>query len=465
MKRIMENPDPGETARPAPGGLREMLAIALPMVVSQACETVLIFSDRLFLSRLGSVPMSAAMAGGLTSFMLMTFFIGLTGYATALVAQYLGAGKKGHCGLVLSQAVLLALLATPLILAARPLAHGLFAVMDIPAQQLVQQKLYFDILLYGAILVLLRNCLSSFFSGIGQTRVVMFSALTAMLVNVGANYVLIFGHLGFPALGIRGAAYGTLFGSLCGLLVLLAAYLAPTNRREFGVAWPRYDGEVMGKLLRFGYPAGVELFLNLLAFTSMILLFHSHGLATATAVTIVFNWDMVSFVPLLGIQIGVVSLVGRYMGAGRPEIAERVTRSGLKMGWSYSSVILVLFVGFPEQLVAVFRPDGPDLIFAEAAPLAAGMLRLAGLYVLADAMMVVFSGALRGAGDTFWTMCISVGLHWLLLPVLFITLKILQLSPQTAWLALVILFLSFSGVFYLRYRSGKWKTLAVVGER
>ena len=65
---------------------------------------------------------------------------------------------------------------------------------------------------------------------------------------------------------------------------------------------------------------------------------------------------------------------------------------------------------------------------------------LAGLYVLADAMMVVFSGALRGAGDTFWTMCISVGLHWLLLPVLFITLKILQLSPQTAWLALVILF-------------------------
>ena len=77
---------------------------------------------------------------------------------------------------------------------------------------------------------------------------------------------------------------------------------------------------------------------------------------------------------------------------------------------------------------------------------------------------MVFSGALRGAGDTFWTMCISVGLHWLLLPVLFITLKILQLSPQTAWLALVILFLSFSGVFYLRYRSGHWKTLTVVGE-
>jgi MATE family multidrug resistance protein len=447
---------------PSQGGLREMLALSLPMVVSHASETVLVFTDRLFLSRLGPVPMSAAMGGGLTAFMMTTFFLGVIGYTTALAAQYLGAGQKSRCATVLSQAVIIALLAYPLILAARPLAHGLFAFTDVPAEQLESQKLYFDILLGGTILVLLRSCFASFFSGVGRTRVVMLSALTTMLVNVGANYVLIFGRFGLPALGIRGAAYGTIFGSLCGLLILLAAYLAESNRREFDVTFPRLDGKVMRKLLRFGYPAGVELFLNLLAFTAMILIFHSNGLATATAVTIVFSWDMVSFVPLLGIQIGVVSLVGRYMGAGRPEVAERVTLSGLKMGWAYSSVILVLFVGFPEQLVAVFQPVGADPIFAEAAPLATGMLRLAGLYVLADAVMVVFSGALRGAGDTFWTMCISVGLHWLLLPVLLISLKILHLPPQSAWLALVIFFLSFSGVFYLRYRSGKWKTLAVL---
>lgn len=448
---------------PPAGGLREMLAIALPMVVSQACETVLIFTDRLFLAQLGSITMSAAMAGGLTSFMLMTFFIGLTGYTTALVAQYLGAGRKQQCALVLSQASLLAVLATPLILAARPLAHRFFLLMEIPAEQLLQQQLYFDILLYGAPLVLLRASLSGFFSGIGQTRVVMLSALTTMVVNVCANYLLIFGHFGLPAMGIRGAAYGTLLSSLCGLLVLLVAYLRGSNRVAFGVAAAlRYDREVMGKLLRYGSPAGAELFLNLLAFTATIMIFHGHGLVTAAAITIVFNWDMVSFVPLLGIQIGVVSLVGRYMGAGRPDIAERATRSGLKMAWVYSSLILLLFVSFPEQLVAVFQPQQADPIFAEAAPLAAGMLQLAALYVLADAMMVVFSGALRGAGDTFWAMCLSVGLHWLLVPVLLLVLKVLALPPQTAWLALVVFFMSFSGLFYWRYRGGHWKTLAVV---
>ncbi|WP_305043946.1 MATE family efflux transporter [Geoalkalibacter sp.] len=448
------------------GGLREMSAIAMPMVVSQACETLLIFTDRLFLAQLGSTTMSAAMAGGLTSFMLMTFFIGLIGYSTALVAQYLGAGRKELCAFVVTQAALLAILATPVILAAKPLAHWFFSVLEIPAEQRHQQQLYFDILLYGTPLVLLRGSLSGFFSGIGRTRVVMLSAGVAMLVNIGANYLLIFGKLGLPALGIRGAAYGTLLGSLCALLVMLTAYLKGSNRREFEIfASLRLDRAVMGKLLRFGSPSGVELFLNLLAFTLVILIFHGHGLVTATAITIVFNWDMVSFVPLLGIQIGVLSLVGRYMGAGRPDIAERATRSGLKMTLAYSSVILLIFVSIPEVLVAVFEPRHSDAIFVEAAPLAVHMLRLASLYVLADAMMVVFSGALRGAGDTFWAMCLSVCMHWLLVPVLLVFLKVLDVPPQTAWLALIAFFLSFSGLFYWRYRMGKWKSLVVVRDR
>ncbi len=461
----MKQPDSIEPKSLLPGGLREMVAIALPMVVSHGCETVLVFTDRLFLSRLGPVQMSAAMGGGLTSFMMMTFFLGLLGYATALTAQYLGAGRREQCARVVAQALLIAVIAYPLILAGRPLVHEIFAATGIAAEQLVPQTIYFDILLGGTILALLRTCFSSFFSGIGHTRVVMLAAITAMLVNIPANYILIFGKFGAPALGIRGAAYGTIFSSLCALLVLLAIYFGRNVRRQYGVVVAlRFDGAVMGKLLRFGYPAGLEMFLNLVAFTAIILIFHSHGLTTATAITIVFNWDMVSFVPLLGLQIGVISLVGRYMGAGRADIAERAAYSGLKMGWIYSSFILLLFVLLPQQLVGLFQPATPEPVFTAAAPLAVSMLRLAAMYVLADAVVVVFSGTLRGAGDTFWAMCVSVGMHWLLVPVLVLLLKVLNLSPLTAWLALILFFLTFSGIFYLRFRSGKWKRLQVVGE-
>lgn len=443
-----------------------MLAISTPMVVSHACETLLIFIDRLFLSRIGPEPMNAAMAGGLSSFMLMTFFVGLIGYTTALVAQYLGSGRKSQCGAVVTQAMLLVIPASLVVFACRPLVHLLFGLMDIPPEQREQQQLYFNILLYGVPLVLLRTSLAGFFSGIGRTRIVMISAMVAMLVNIGANYVLIFGHFGFPALGLRGAAYGTLFSSSCALLVLLAAYLRRTNRHEFaiGVGWA-LQRTIMGKLLRYGSPAGVEMFLNLLAFTLIVLIFHSHGVVTATAVTIVFNWDLVSFVPLLGLQIGVVSLVGRYMGAGRPEVAERAALSGLKMGWIYSSLILLLFVTMPQQMVGIFAPLKANELFLAAAPLAVDMLRLAALYVLADATIVVFSGTLRGAGDTLWAMGLSVAMHWLMVPIVFVFLKVLNLSPITVWLAFVAFFLISSGLFYLRFRHGHWKTLTLVRDQ
>ncbi|MDP6330010.1 MAG: MATE family efflux transporter, partial [SAR324 cluster bacterium] len=89
-----------------PGGISQLLYIAIPMVVSQACETIMMFTDRLFLSQVSPMHMSASMSGGLTAFMFSTFFIGLTGYATPLVAQYLGSGNKKICGVVIFQALI-----------------------------------------------------------------------------------------------------------------------------------------------------------------------------------------------------------------------------------------------------------------------------------------------------------------------------------------------------------------------
>ncbi|MEI7633481.1 MAG: MATE family efflux transporter [bacterium] len=447
----------------APGGIREMLSIALPMVVSSACDTVMTFTDRLFLARLGPEQMNAAMAGGLTCFMLTTFFIGLTGYTTALAAQYLGAGRKDHCARAVTQSLLVCLAAYPVILACRPLGHAMFAVSGIVPEQLAPQTMFFDILLLGTCVSLARNSLSAFFSGIGRTRIVMLSAMTAMAVNVGANYILVFGKFGCPAMGIRGSACGTILGGICGLLVVASGYFAKRNRIEYKIAGSfRFDRAVMGKLLRYGSPAGLEFFLNLLAFNVLILAFHSQGLAAATAVTIVFNWDMVSFVPLIGVNIGVTSLVGRYMGAGVPDTAHRATMSGLKLAWMYALCALFTFSCFPKPLVEVFHPGGDSGLFETAAPMAVFMLRLVSIYVLADAMNLVFSGALRGAGDTMWAMTISVGLHWALVVIVVVLLRVAGLPVETAWSFLVFVILVFSGIFYLRYRCGKWRTIRMV---
>ena len=445
------------------GGIREMMGIAVPMVVSQACYTVMTFTDRVFLSKLGPEFMNAAMVGGLTVFMMMTFFMGLIGYATAVVAQYLGSGNEENCSVTLTQTVIISFIAFPVIFLCRPLAYRLFDLIGIEPSQLALQKVYLNILICAAVIPLLRWSFSAFFSGVGKTRAVMMSGLTAMTVNVGMNYVLIFGKCGLPAMGIKGAAYGTIIGGISGLAVLFFNYIGGGNLKRFNIVHSlRFDRKVMGTLLRFGYPAGVEFFLNLLALDLIIMIFHSSGAIAATAATIVFNWDMVSFVPLIGVQAGVTSLVGRYMGYGRPDIAEKATKSGFKLGMVYSGVIFILFAGFPGELAGFFAPNTGDGIFAAALPVTIFMIRLASLYVLAEALFVVYIGALRGAGDTLWAMFISVSLHWVIVPVLYVMLKISNTGLESAWKVVVGLFLLFSGFVYLRYKSGNWRKIAMM---
>ena len=447
------------------GGFREMLVIAVPIVVSQSCDTLMVVTDRFFLSKLGAVQMNAVMAGGLSSYLMVCFFTGIIGFSTALIGQYLGAQRKDMCTKTATQSFLLALVAYPLVLWMRPLAYSLFDFLGLSAEQMSYQKGYFDILVYGSILGLWRAVLYSYFSGIGRTRIIMISTLMAMLVNVGVNYIIIFGRLGFPALGIRGAAYGTLLGGFVGLLVLLFAYFGKDNRTAFAVFSSfALRLKVMGKLLRFGTPPGVEQLLNMLAFNSIVLIFQSHSDVSASAASIVFSWDMVSFVPLIGVQIAVTSLVGRYMGALRPDLAEKTAMSGLKLGAIFSFFVFVMFLFFPAMLVDVFSPQTYDAVFEQARPLAIFMVQIAAIYVTVEAAVATFVGVLRGAGDTLFAMVLSTTMHWAMAIAIYVTLNKLDGTPQLAWIISVSTFFVMGLVFYFRFRSGRWKAITMVGK-
>jgi MATE family multidrug resistance protein len=451
------------TVKYIPGGIKELLVIALPMMASNACDTIMTFTDRLFLSKLGASQMNASLGGGMMSFLMTTFFLGLIGYGTALIAQYYGSGQKRNCSVVVTQATIIAFIAYPLILLFAPLARASFRASGIAPEQLGPQTVFFNILVYGAIITLLRGVFSCFLSGIGKTRIVMIASVVSMLVNVGANYILVFGRFGFPALGIRGSAYGTIFGGLCGLLILMVAYFFGKKQQAYCIRESFiFNPDVMWKLFKFGYPAGLEFFLTLAAFTAQISLFQSQGQLVATAATIAYNWDMVAYVPLIGIEIAITSLVGRYMGARKPDTAHASTLSGIKVGFIYSVVMLVLFLAFPIALSNVFRPSVHDKVFADALPLTLFMVRLMAIYVLVESMIVSYCGALRGAGDTFWAMFISVSLHWLMVVVLYVLFNVMHVSAQAAWVFIIIWVMLLSLAFYLRYRSGKWKEIQLV---
>ena len=154
----------------------------------------------------------------------------------------------------------------------------------------------------------------------------------------------------------------------------------------------------------------------------------SYSPSVATAVTITFNYDLVAFIPMLGVGAAVTSLAAQRMGAGDVRGARRATYLGLRVAWSYAGIMVVAFVVGAPVLVRVFS-SGFGAGDEEILPLAQKLLRLAALYTLADATQVVFSGALRGAGDTKWVMIIAVTLHWVMAIGAFILIRILVVPP------------------------------------
>ncbi|MBB6479561.1 MATE family efflux transporter [Spirochaeta isovalerica] len=442
--------------------LKALLTIALPMIISQASETVMMFADRLFLSWLGKAYISAAMSGGLSSFVFMSLFTGTVGYVNALSAQYYGAGEEGHCVRTVTQGVRLSLLFYPLGLLFIPLVGRFFQVSGHSPEQIVLETVYFRILMLGGIFALIRTVFAGFFLGIGKTRTVMFANLAGMLINIPVNYVLIFGKLGFPEMGISGAAIGTLAGSFLISLILLIAFLKHKIYREHHSPqlW-KFNKLIMGKLLRYGMPAGIELFLNVFAFNLFVQMMHSYSADVAAAVTITFNYDMVVFIPMLGLGFAITSLVGQQMGADNPEGALKVSRLAMKVGALYGFSMVLLFLFMAGPLVSVFTGGLSESDGAVVA-LSKSMLRLASIYIIADVVQLVFSGTLRGAGDTKWVMYISVVMHWILAFMAWLMIKVLVLHPLVVWLGFISFIVLLGLSMFLRYKFGPWKEMRII---
>jgi MATE family multidrug resistance protein len=443
--------------------LGHMFAIAAPMVVSQASETLMLFFNRWIVSFLGADHIPASMSGGLTSFVFTSFFTGITGYVNALVAQYYGAQRNERCVQVVSQGFWLTLGFYPLLLLLIPAGHWLFIWAGHSPHQVALEFSYYRILMLGSFIFMSQSVLVGYFVGLGKTRVVMTANLLGILVNLPLNWCLVFGRLGFPRLGIQGAALGTLGGSFFIVSILIVAYLrnASYRTRSRGTsAWvPR--GDLLKKLLRYGLPAGAEMFINVFAFNVFVMLMQSYSGQVATAVTITFNYDLVSFIPMLGVGAATTALVGHRMGAGDPTGARKVAFLGLRLAWGYGALIGIVFVAGAPILVQFFA-GGFTTQDQSILPIARTLLRMAALYTVADAANVVFSGALRGAGDTRWVMIVSGILHWVMASGAFLFIKILSLPPVLVWLFFIAFVFSLCGSMFLRHRGGKWMAIRLV---
>lgn len=444
----------------------DVLRVCLPLVLSMSATTVMEFTDRAFLSNYSIEAISAAVPASITSFLFMAFFGGVGGYVGVFIAQYYGSGAMDRVGRVLWQGIyftifsgiifwLLAIFATT----------PIFNLAGHPVEVRELEEIYFSILCKGGMLHVAMSTLSAFFTGRGITRPVMLITIAAVLINIPLDYALIFGKWGFPELGITGAGIATVSAWGVNVLFLVILIFTERNNKLYGVLSNfAFDYDVFKRLLRFGVPGSLQFTLDILAFTLFVLLVGRIGKIELAATNIVLSINAVAFMPSMGVSQGISVMVGQALGKGKEVAAKRAVWSSIHLLLLYILVIDLLFIFFPEMVLKPFIHAGRDSAsIAAITETGTTLLRIISAYLFLDALYMVFSGVLKGAGDTRFLMW-SVGISSLLFLVLPVYLGITRYSMGIggAWMCvllfIVVLFLLSGG----RYRTGKWQKMLVI---
>lgn len=446
-----------------PGGSRELLGLALPLVVSQSFMTVQVFVDTILLAWHNPDEMAASFPAVMWYWLAFGVLQVTAGYTSTFVAQYTGAGRPHRVGPAVWQGVYFAVAAGLLFLLMVPAAPFLIGLSGHPPAIQPLEVTYLRCLSYAALPMLVMSAVNGFFSGRGRTWTVLGIEAFGTVVNIALALVLIFGRAGFPEMGIEGAGWATVAGSWASALLALGLFLSRTNRAAFdtlgGWAWER---DLFGRLMRYGGPAGMQVFLDVLVFHLFVLLVGRLGEAELGATTLAVRLNMVAFLPMMGLGQAICILVGQRLGGDRPDLAERTTYTGLRWVAGYMTAVAAMYVLVPRALVSLFESDVDPAKFDAIAAIVPNLLLCVAIYSLVDGVNVSFAFALRGAGDTKFVTAATFLLAW---PVMVIPTYVVVsngMSLYWAWGFVTTHIFVMAVCFWLRFRSGRWKSMRVI---
>ena len=449
-----------------PNGYREILILAIPLIISTGSWSFQTFIDRMFLAWYSTESVAAVMPAGMLSFTLLSFFLGAAGYVSTFVAQYKGAGYPHKIGPSLWQGIYLALFGGIIIFSLIPFLSLLFKLANHdPAVQELEVT-YFTILCYGAFPAILANAFAGFKSGLGQTWPVMWINLAVTLFNIIFDYLLIFGKFGFPEMGIKGAAIITALCPVVSVTLYIFLIFNKKNNEKYRViSGFRFDKKLFFRLIRFGIPSGAQFFLDIVAFTLFAIFIGALGKDLLAASNIAFAINSITFMPMIGLGIAVSVLVGQNQGRENPLASTRCVWNAFHMVFTYMSTIAILLFVIPDLFIFPFMasadPSSSEAIRATCRVL----LKFVAIYTLLDSFNILFISALKGAGDTKFIMISNFLLSFLLFIVpSYLVIFHLKKGLYEAW-AIATIYICLLGLnFFLRFLTGKWKKMRVIEE-
>ena len=435
----------------------DVLRLAAPVTLGMLTFTLLSIVDTAMLGRLGAVPLAASGVAGVIYFALVFPISSMSVGTQTLVSRRFGEGNDALCGPILNTAFVLCLIfGIPLVAAAPWLARLLAPISSTDPDVIDAGAVYLHYRFLGSPFMLINFVSRGFFAGIGKTKHQLIGSLFITATNLVLDYILIFGKAGAPAMGIQGAAIASSIALGVGSAYYLSVLVFSGYRARYGVGRrPWFLARWFRPIVRLSSPIVVQRILSNGAWAVFFTLIARIGTVELAAANVIRSIYSLSIMIAIGLGVAAAALLGQNLGASRPERAERMVWTSVRLAVYGMIVVGALFMIVPE---AVFR-----IYTSEAAVLAAGRLplMLLGLVQPFAGIALVLSHALQGAGNTRYVMGVEFVCILLYLPTVYLLGLHTSLGLLGAWTGEYVYWLVLAVAMFWKFRRGTWKTITV----
>lgn len=444
-------------------GVREITVMSGPIILGSLSFAVMEFTDRVMVNMLGTEELAAVGSASIWSYTVSTLLLGIVGCVGTFVAQCIGRNEPHLCARYAWQGLYLSLIAGLISVIFYPLAPYLFGLMGHDAEVTRLELEYFQPRIFSYLPLAFVTTLAVFYQASNYAVVPMVMAIIGTVVNVVLNYMLIFGNWGAPAMGIAGSAWATNASMYLQFILLFAVFLSGPFHRQFNTRGEiAFDRAKIVELVRVGGPSGGMMFLDVANWSIFISFVVGRlGAVPLAANNVALSFMQLSFIPAFALNQGVSAIVGQYIGRRDFERAKARTYTALRMGMVYMVVMGAIFGVFGSDLIAlVFDPEEPLVL-----SLGHQLLIVAAVFQIFDAIVIVMSGALRGAGDTRWMLVVT----FLSAYVVFIPCATVLAFRYTggalgAWVGAAVYIFVLSCFMWWRFRSERWRHINIFSE-
>jgi putative MATE family efflux protein len=436
---------------------RQILELAWPAILGNLMQTIVSMVDLVMVGRLGAVSVASVGLGGQMLWFSHALMVSVSVGTTALVARFIGAKQKKDAEHVLVQSLILVLLLSSVLTLFWYVSAERMLLLIGAAEDVAELGgMYIRIVFMSTPSIFLIFTCEGALRGAGDTKTPMKIGITMNVINVILNYILIFGKLGFPALGVKGAAIATaiayVWASVTYLVILSSnKFVLGVSRRDFC-----FDAEMVKRIIRIGIPASIQRVIMSSSMIFYVSIIAGFGTTALAAHQIGLRVESLSYMPGFGFAVAATALVGQNLGSKNPQKAEESGWEAAKLCALLMGTAGIFMIVFPKQMAHLFVAD-PEVV-----DLAAWYLRVVAVSEPPLAVIFTLAGGLQGAGDTRSPLYISIFGLWLFrIPLAYFLGVVLGWGAVGAWTAMTVDTFVRGGLYVYRFRMGKWKEVTV----